>query len=62
MPGGDPRLVVAVKRKIAELTDLPGVRAIAAVVESEYAALIARYSVHCGLAEVYEQLRRRYVK
>lgn len=54
----DPGLVAAVKRKIAELTDLPGMRAIAATVESEYADLIARYSIHYGLADVYERLRR----
>lgn len=56
----DPVLVAAVKRKIAELADLPGVRAAAAAVESEYAGLIARYSVHYGLADLYEQLRRRH--
>lgn len=56
----DPKLVAAVKRKIAELMDLPGVRATAATVEAEYAGLIARYSVHHGLADLYEQLRRRH--
>jgi hypothetical protein len=56
----DPVLVAAVKRKIAELTELPGVRAAAAAVESEYAGLIARYSVHYGLADLYEQLRRQH--
>jgi hypothetical protein len=56
----DPGLIAAVKRKIAELTDLPGVRATAAAVESEYAGLIARYSAHYGLADVYEQLRPRH--
>jgi hypothetical protein len=56
----DPELVAAVKRKIAELMDLPGVRATAAAVEAEYAGLIARYSIHHGLADLYEQLRRRH--
>jgi hypothetical protein len=56
----DAALVAAVKRKMAELTNLPGVRAAAAAVESEYAGLIARYSVHYGLADLYEQLRRRH--
>jgi hypothetical protein len=56
----DPGFVAAVKRKIAELTDLPGVRTSAAAVESEYAGLIARYSVQLGLADLYEQLRLRH--
>lgn len=56
----DRGLVAAVRRKIAELTDLPDVRATAAAVESEYAGLIARYSVEHGLADLYEQLRRRH--
>lgn len=56
----DPELVAAVKRKIAELMDLPGVRTTAAAVEAEYAGLIARYSVHHGLADLYERLRRRH--
>jgi hypothetical protein len=56
----DSALVAAVKRKIAELMDLPGVRATAAAVEAEYAGLIARYSIHHGLADLYEQLRRRH--
>lgn len=56
----DPEFVAAAKRKIAELTDLPGVRATAAAAEREYAGLIARYSGHYGLADLYEQLRRRH--
>jgi hypothetical protein len=56
----DPELVAAVNRKIAGLMDLPGVRATVAAVEAEYAGLIARYSVHHGLADLYEQLRRRH--
>jgi hypothetical protein len=56
----DRGLVAAVRHKIAELTDLPGVRTTAAMVENEYAGLIARYSIEHGLVDLYEQLRRRH--
>ena len=56
----DPALAAAVRRRIAELLGLSGVRAAAAAVESEYAGLIARYSAHAGLAGVYERLQRRH--
>jgi hypothetical protein len=39
---------------------LPGVRATAATVAAEYAGFIARYSVHHGTADVYEQVPRRH--
>ncbi len=58
----DSALIAAVKNKIAELTDLPGVREAAAAVTGEYAALIARYSAHHRLADRYEQLRPRHAK